>query len=315
MNTGKRKAIALLVLTVLVFSLVRQSLPEAYDLVLSRIRRDTIYLCNSIGIRVTGTEKETEAGNWITEMLHDTGFVENETLFRVGFEGAAELNSENIIAVCNAGHRGPLFSVVAHYDSVSTSPGARDNAASVAVLLEMARYLGTENEAFPCEIRLVFLGSEENGYHGSKAYVDSLTKEEKARHAGAFNMDISAASDRDEAVLVCNTLGANIDGAYQEGNFIVPAEGVLTNAVRQAYRQLYGRELGGVFHFGESDHVSFHNAQLEAANVCWRRTEHSQPVLPVSYHQPTDTPEELNYETVRASGRCILGAIKTLCRE
>ena len=285
-----------------------------YNLNAEHIRGDTLYLCNTLGIRVTGTEKEIQTADWLEASLRDMGFVSGETLHRTVFEGAKGMTSENIVAVCNAGNAGPLFSVVAHYDSVPTSTGARDNAASVAALLEMARYLGTENRDFPCEIRLVFLGSEENGYHGSAAYVASLTEEEKQRHIAAFNMDISAASDEEGAVLVCNTLGCMTDSGYQEGNFIVPAQGALTDAVGEAYRQLYGKSLGGIFHFGESDHVSFHNAGLEAANICWRKVENNMPVLPVSYHKMEDTPEELNYETIRASARCILRAMELLSR-
>lgn len=312
MNTRVRKGIAVAILTFLMLSAFWKMETEDYDLEIGRIREDTIFLCNEIGIRVTGTPEEAEAGDWIVASLQEAGFSEGDTLFRVSFDGAKDLTSENIIAVCNPGSPGPMISVVAHYDSVSTSPGARDNGASVAALLEIARYLGTENPSFSCEIRMVFLGSEENGYHGSAAYVASLTEKEKERHIAAFNMDISAASAEEQAMLVCNTLGMVKGGVYQEGNFIQPAEGTVAAAVRQAYRELYSRKLGGVFHFGESDHVSFHNAGLEAVNVCWRGVSGNQPVLPKSYHQPTDTPEELDYETVRASGRCILKAIRIL---
>lgn len=309
-----RKGIALALLLLLLVLAFAPREQNAYDLNAERIRQDTHYLCDILGIRVTGTEQEMKTGDWIEASLTEMGFAAGETLHRTGFEGAAGLTSENIIAVCNAGSGGPLFSVVAHYDSVPTSTGARDNAASVAALLEIARFLGVENKEYPCEIRLVFLGSEENGYHGSAAYVASLTQEEKQRHKAAFNMDISAASDDEGAVLVCNTLGCITDSDYQEGNFIVPAQGALTAAVEQAYRQLYGKSLGGIFHVGESDHVSFHNAGLEAANICWRKVENNLPVLPESYHKPEDTPEELNYETVRSSARCILGAMELLSR-
>lgn len=283
-----------------------------YDLDAGRIREDTVYLCREIGIRVTETSEERETADWIADTLRQAGFEEGKNLERVQFPGAKGGNSENVIAVCNRDLDGPIISVVAHYDGVATSLGARDNAASIAGLLEMARYLTPENKEFPCQIRLVFLGSEENGYHGSAAYVADLTEGEKARHLAAFNLDISAASHEEEAQLVCNTLGAVLDGNYREGNFIVPAEGALTKAIRQAYRELYGKELGGVFHFGESDHVSFHNAQLEAANVCWRKVSGGMPVLPESYHKMEDTPEELDYETIRASVRCILRAIRIL---
>ena len=286
-----------------------------WDLRAEQIRQDTEYLCDTIGVRVTGTAGEIAACDWIMETLEDAGFsadAEVPTLRRVPFEGLMGKTSENVIAVCNPGSGGPLFSITAHYDSVETTPGARDNAAAAAVLLEIARCLGPENDGFPCEIRMVFPGSEENGYHGSAAYVASLSEAEKARHLGAFNMDISAASPEDQAVLVCYTLGKTEDGVYQEGNFLEPAEGRLSAAVTAAYETLYGKKPGGVFHMGESDHISFHNAGLEAVNVCWRRLENGEPRLPDSYHRPEDTPAELDYETARASGRCILEAIHTL---
>lgn len=314
MKTRRQKLAAFIILVVLLTTAFLPRENREYDLSADRIRQDTLHLCNTIGIRVTGTDKEREAADWIAESLADAGFAEGETMQRIVFAGAKDMTSENILAVCNPGSSGPLYSIVAHYDSVSTSAGARDNAASVAALLEIARYLGAENQAFPCEIRMVFLGSEENGYHGSAAYVESLTDVERNRHAAAFNMDISAASDNENMVLVCNTLGCVTEGMYQEGNFINPAEGALVNAVRDAYRLLYGKNLGGVFHFGESDHVSFHNVGLEAANICWRKVDSGMPVLPESYHQMTDTPEQLNYDTVRTSARCILKAMELLCK-
>ena len=293
----------------------------SYDLSTERIRKDTEYLCDTIGVRTAGTAGETAACDWIFETLQSSGFSPESgpaspsgipTLRRVSFDGFRGTKSENVIAVCNPGSDGPLFSITAHYDSVETSPGARDNGASVAVLLEIARFLGPENPDFPCEIRMVFPGSEENGYHGSSAYVSSLSEEEKSRHLGAFNMDISAASPEDQAVLVCYTLGKMQDGVYQEGNFLEPVQGLVASSVAQACKTLYGWGIGGIFHVGESDHVSFHNMGLEAVNVCWRRIDHGTPRLPESYHRQNDTPAGLDYDTARASGRCILEAIHTL---
>ena len=312
MNKLTRLGLVCLQLVCLIFVGCAAPVKTEFDPDLVRIREDTFFLCEDIGIRVTGTEKEVQTADWIEEKLHEAGFLDEVHLIRTPFEGAEGKYSENIVAICNPDSKGPIFSVVAHYDSVATSTGARDNAASVAGLLEIARFLGSDNPDFDCQIRMVFLGSEENGYHGSRAYVDVLTPKEKERHAGAFNMDISVASESDEAQLVCNTLGAVSAGEYLEGNFIIPAEGALTDSIRKAYRELYGKELGGVFHFGESDHVSFHNARLEAVNLCWRKVSDHMPVLPESYHKMEDTPEELDYETVGASIRCIVRAIEIL---
>lgn len=285
---------------------------EPYPLHVKQIQEDTEFLCQTIGIRPAGTPKETEACDWIAGELHAAGFSDPGSFQRISFSGFQGQKSENVIAICNSGFDGPLFSIVSHYDSVETSPGARDNAASVAALLEIARYLGPENADFPCEIRIVFLGSEENGYHGSAAYVASLSEQEKVRHLGAFNMDISAASPEDEAVLVCCTLGGRREESYQEGNFLEPTENAVSRSVSEAFRTLYKTDIGGTFHHGESDHVSFHQAKLDGANICWRRLKNGEIQLPESYHKESDTPDGLDYETVRSSARCILEAIHSL---
>ncbi len=60
--------------------------------------------------------------------------------------------------------------VGAHYDTVQASPGADDNATSIAVLLEIARLLG--NYASPRALRLAFFDQEELGLLGSIAFVE-----------------------------------------------------------------------------------------------------------------------------------------------
>lgn len=285
-----------------------------YDLSGENIRSAVEYLCKDIGIRETGTNAERAACDWLFKKLSGMGFSpENNSLQRIEFSGLKEKTSENLIAVCNPGYDGPIFSIVAHYDSVPTSTGARDNGAAVGILLEIARLLGSENAIFPCEIRMVFLGSEENGYHGSRAYVSGLTDEEKSRHKGAFNMDIAAASPSDHAQLTVNLLGAmDENGEYQEAFFLPKVENTLSRAAEEAYQMLYGKEIGGVFYHGESDHVPFHDAELEAINLCWRKVEDGLPVLPESYHQMSDTPDDLDYDTAVITGRCLLQAIERM---
>ncbi|WP_414584316.1 M20/M25/M40 family metallo-hydrolase [Scytonema sp. PCC 10023] len=59
--------------------------------------------------------------------------------------------------------------VGAHYDSVYISPGADDNASGVAVVLEIARHLGSRPT--PRTLQLAFFDKEEAGLLGSKAFV------------------------------------------------------------------------------------------------------------------------------------------------
>lgn len=287
-----------------------------YGLDAGRIRADTEYLCNEIGDRPTGTDKERAAGDWLEEQLEGMGFSQAEgTLIRTPFQGLFDLTSENLMAVCNPGAEGPILCVLAHYDTVEGSPGARDNTSSVAVLLELARYLGTDQADIHGEIRLLFLGSEENGYHGASAYVDALTPGERARHLAVFNMENSAASPGPGAILTCGTQGGIVDGVYQDGNFLEPMSNTVTRAVSEAYETIYGGGPLPVHHRGMSDHVIFHQAGIEAANVSWRfldKDGHS--TVPPEYHQPTDVPETMDFDRGVITGECILAAIFRLAQ-
>ena len=283
-----------------------------FDLNADNIRSDTEYLCNEIGVRVTGTPEEALTADWIERRLSDMGYTsKNGNYARTSFEGAKALTSENLAVVINPDPSLPLAIIVAHYDTVSTSPGARDNSASVAILLEIARYF-SENAPIPgCELRLVFLGSEENGYHGAQAYTRGLSDADRLRHIGVFNMDISAASPDDGARLVANMLGGkNAEGVCVDADYLPAMENTVTRYISLACAELYGADPIPVFYYGESDHLPFHEACFEAANICWRRVEDGQPVLPESYHTMADTPEALDYDTAVTTGRVILRAIE-----
>ena len=205
----KRLLFHMLALCLLLAGCAPSKSPHGLDA--ARIQADTEYLCREIGDRPTGTEKESAACDWLEKQLTEMGFSsQTGSLARVPFPGLFELTSENLIATCNPGAEGPILCVMAHYDSVEGSPGARDNASSVAVLLELARYLGPAREDLQGEIRLLFLGSEENGYHGASAYVKGLSEAERKRHLAVFNMENSAASPGEGAILTCGTLGGII---------------------------------------------------------------------------------------------------------
>lgn len=308
----RRRLTALAVLAALCLTLCACSGEEdsPYPLSARRIREDTEYLCLTIGDRPTGTEKERQACDWLQEQLEQAGFsVEEGTLFRTEFQGFKEMRSENLVAVCNQG-AGTILCVMAHYDTVEGTPGARDNTSSVATLLEIARYLGPQQEGLQAEVRLLFLGSEENGYHGATAYIRSLTSEERQLHLAAFNMENSAASPGPGAQLVCGTLGGVVDGSYQEGNFLEPIANLASDSVSDAWERYYGEQPLPVFHFGMSDHNSFHQAGIPAVNLSWRYFhKDGRPRVPDEYHLPTDTPDNMGFDEAVITGCCILEAV------
>ena len=307
-----KKVYALLACVLMLLSLCSCGGGEAlYPIDAELIRASTEYQCDVIGVRPAGTSKEKQTCDWLEQQLEQMGFSYGDgTLKREQFEGLSGLYSENLTAVCHPSQDAPVWCVVAHYDSIADSPGARDNASAVAILLEVARDLTSWQDELKGEVRLIFLGSEENGYHGSRAYLEGMSPQELERHRAVINMDISAAT-AGEGQLVCCTLGGQTDGGYREGDFLEPAENAVTRAVAEACEQLYAVQVP-VVHGGESDHVSFHQWEIDCANVCWRRVEDGLPVLPPEYHQQDDVPQTIDYETARMTGRCVLGALKLM---
>lgn len=80
----------------------------------------------------------------------------------------------NILARFGPATGKPLL-IVAHYDSVRTSPGALDNAVAVGVLIELARVLATSPPPVP--VMIAITAREEEGLIGAEALAAQLAPE------------------------------------------------------------------------------------------------------------------------------------------
>jgi hypothetical protein len=80
------------------------------------------------------------------------------------FEG----RGENFAVDLGGGDR--VLVLIAHHDAVPASPGANDNAASVAILLTLLERLAVSPPS-RLRVRLLFPACEELGYLGARAYV------------------------------------------------------------------------------------------------------------------------------------------------
>lgn len=98
--------------------------------------------------------------------------------------------SHNVIAEREGtlGPRAPVVLVGAHYDTVPFSPGADDNASGVAGVLAVARVVTAVRTR--ATVRLVAFTEEERDLGGSRVYVESLSRQERARIRGAIVMDM-----------------------------------------------------------------------------------------------------------------------------
>jgi len=78
---------------------------------------------------------------------------------------------QNIVARKKGASDGRAVVLVAHYDSVSTGPGANDDGAGVATLLETARALSMSGQQLRNDVIFLFTDSEETGLLGARAFL------------------------------------------------------------------------------------------------------------------------------------------------
>lgn len=97
--------------------------------------------------------------------------------------------SQNIAARIDGSDKAEeILTLSAHYDSVPQGPGAYDNMAGAAIIMELARYFA---ENLPRRtMEFIWFGAEETGLCGSLAYVKEHEKE-LSRHRFNMNVDLA----------------------------------------------------------------------------------------------------------------------------
>ena len=139
------------------------------------------HLAGTIGPRsLYMPQKLEEAATYIQDSLEKWGFRVEHQEYRVW-----KTTVRNLIVHLLGAPEKPYYLLGAHYDTVSHTPGADDNASAVAVVLEMARLisLGLVNPAAP--LTLVFFTLEEppifgTPLMGSRVYA---SRAKKASHS------------------------------------------------------------------------------------------------------------------------------------
>ncbi|MBW4649563.1 MAG: M28 family peptidase [Kastovskya adunca ATA6-11-RM4] len=170
----------------------------------------------------------------------------------------------------------PKAIVGAHYDSVPGSPGANDNASGTAVILDLARNLS--GTALARQVWFVSFDGEEDGLHGSRAFVKAAKPQFLSGLEGMLNFDMVGIND-----------GLRVGGTDS-----------LTALVRETEHPI--STIGAT---GGSDHMPFEQAQVPVLFF----TRGMEP----NYHQPTDLQVQprLLDETVQVG----LDTVKQLLRE
>ncbi|MEY2575492.1 MAG: hypothetical protein QOF80_979 [Verrucomicrobiota bacterium] len=124
--------------------------------------------------RPIGSANHAAARDYIVQQLRAFGFEPEIQKTTAVNSTAAPLflagTIENIVARQRGTGDGRAVALVAHYDSVSTGPGANDDAVAVATLLETARAL-TAGPQLRNDVLFLFTDGEETGLLGARAFV------------------------------------------------------------------------------------------------------------------------------------------------
>ncbi len=183
--------------------------------------------------------------------------------------------TENIIATIKGFDNSKSVVIAGHYDSVLSSPGAADDVHSVACMLEVARLL-KQNE-YKNDIQFLITDGEEMGLLGAKAYVENKDVE---TIGVLFNYEARGNS------------GAGIFFEWSEGNHWLVRElrkathrPVTNSMAYEIYKRLPN----------DSDFTHFKQAGIQGIN-------HAFIDGFSYYHNPADTPENINLNSVQHTG-------------
>ncbi|MEK7763159.1 MAG: M20/M25/M40 family metallo-hydrolase [Nitrospirota bacterium] len=228
---------------------------------------------------------------------------------------AWEQTYDNVIGTkpaANGTGTAPLI-LAAHYDTVSGSPGADDNASSLAVLLEVARRLNQTALTRPVQFMAFCL--EEEDLLGSRAYVAHLTKTGRSVYGAIVLECVGYASEQDGSQRTPPGIPVAVPSV---GNFLAlignQTSALLTIALAQAMASTIpvvplivpgnGEQLPDT---RRSDHTAFWEQGFAAVMV----TDTANFRNP-HYHRSTDTVDTLNLKFLASVADAVTNAVLAL---
>jgi len=232
----------------------------------------------------------------------------------------AGLAGANLLAT-KTGQEPDAIVVVAHHDTVWRSPGADDNASGLAILMEVARLIGSD--ALQRTVILAAPDFEEIGLIGSRELVRMLRGQRRVRGAIVFDpigyMDPEPGTQKvpPGVGLLYPGQVARLRARDNAGDGVVAIHRRRSTALVQVWAECAAAAIGRdrvvmlrdpcdlpiigpllnlvplARNFSRSDHRRFWDKRLPAiqvTNTANFRNPH--------YHRPSDLPDTLDYETL-----------------
>lgn len=263
-----------------------------------QLKQDVVHLCSFHQSRSAEHPAQLDsAANWLRAQLTAAGIESEEQVYTA--DGKTYRN-----VICSFGPReGERVIVGAHYDVCGEQPGADDNASGTAGLLELARQLKKNAPALRYRTDLVFYTLEEPPNYdtpnmGSLIHAESLKKAgvkvklmvclemigfySSEKHSQEYPVGAMKLFYPDKANYIA------VVGKLGQGRVIRNVKRRLQAACGIDVRSVNAPKFIPGIDF--SDHRSYWSQGYEAVmitNTAFYRNK--------NYHQPTDTPETLDY--------------------
>ena len=266
-------------------------------------------------VRALSFQRYTEpdrsrARDYIQQALEAAGWTVERQAFGEGSGRGVNLYAERLGSDPNAGK----ILLAAHYDTVEVSPGADDNATSVATVLETARLLAQVST--PRTLGVALFDLEEAGLLGSIAFAEEIAPDQNIQ--GAIVMDMVG--------YACHERGCQsypeflpIEPPTDLGNFLAVIGDQGHPVLVESFVQDNSPDLPQVLTlsiptFGRltpdllrSDHVPFWRRGIGAVLV----TDTANFRNP-NYHRATDIPETLDRDFFLGAAQRIVNATTAL---
>jgi Zn-dependent M28 family amino/carboxypeptidase len=278
-------------------------------------------LAGSIGPRHLGNPAALEAAaGYIERQFAEIGDAVVRQTYAVGSQTAA-----NLVVERRGMHRPAEIVVIgAHYDTIPTTPGADDNASAVAMLIEVARLLAGRSTgrtlrfvSFPCE-EMPHFHSETMG---SQQYARRC-RANNERIVGMICLEmVGFYSTKTGSQRIPPTIPRQLHWLFpSRGDFLAAAANPRSLGLLWKFRRGYRRSSSTLRLFSIALPERVREIRRSDNSSVW---DQGYPALMITdtsflrnanYHEPTDTPDTLDYHRLAQATAGVAGAAAYLAR-
>lgn len=223
--------------------------------------------------------------NRLTALGVDAAVEERSSVCRTRFASVNAGTVRNIVAIVPGVEPGPMTLLMAHYDSVARGPGAADDGAGVAALLEVLRAL--KAGAPPARsVMALFSDGEEDGLLGACAFAADETRLQRI----GLVVNLEARGTRGPSIM------------FETSQ---PSEGLIQLFARASAHPISNSALGTIYDAlpNDTDLTVFKRAGIPGLNFAFIEGD-------THYHTSTDTIENLDERSLQHHGEQALGIVR-----